>query len=152
MLYKAADYAQTAGILLAPEALNRFECYLYNTMADLKTLVEDVAHPGLFAMYDTHHGHIEENGQEEAITTIAPYLRHVHISENHRGTPGSGQVRWEEVFTTLKSIEYDGWLTIEAFSRQIPEFANAINVWRNYSPVEEIYKDGLKLIQQGMKP
>jgi D-psicose/D-tagatose/L-ribulose 3-epimerase len=151
MLYQAADYAQTAGILLAPEALNRFECYLYNTMADLKTLVEEVAHPSLCAMYDTHHGHIEETGQKEAITCIAPYLKHVHISENHRGTPGSGQVRWEEVFGTLKAIGYNGWLTIEAFSRLIPEFANAINVWRDYSPVEEIYLDGLKLIREGMR-
>ncbi len=31
MLQKAAEYAQDANIVLAPEALNRFECYLYNT-------------------------------------------------------------------------------------------------------------------------
>lgn len=150
MLYKAAEYAGSRHILLTPEALNRFECYLYNTMADLKGLVEEVSHPALRAMYDTHHGHIEEKGQQEAIECIAPYLGHVHISENDRGTPGSGQIHWEEVFNTLKAIGYDGWLTIEAFSRLIPEFANAINVWRNYSPEEEIYEDGLALIRKGM--
>lgn len=151
MLRKAAEYAAEANIMLCPEALNRFECYLYNTMADLKTLVEAVDHPNLGAMYDTHHSNIEEKSQSGAIKTIAPYLKHVHISENDRGTPGSGQVLWSQVFSTLKEIGYDGWLTIEAFSTIIPEFANAINVWRDYSPSKEIYTKGLQFIKDGME-
>lgn len=150
MLQKAADYAADANIMLAPEALNRFECYLYNTMADLSTMVEKVNHPSLGAMYDTHHGNIEEKSQSAAIKHIAPHLKHVHISENDRGTPGSGQVNWEDAYSALKDINYSGWMTIEAFSTVIPEFANAINVWRDYSPAEEIYKEGLKHIKNGM--
>lgn len=149
-LRKVAEYAKQADIMLAPEALNRFECYLYNTMSDLKTLVEAVDHPYLGAMYDTHHAHIEEKSQAGALRTIAPVLKHVHISENDRGTPGSGQVHWDSVFATLKEIGYDGWLTIEAFSTIIPEFANAINVWRDYSPAEEVYKKGLAFIKKGI--
>ncbi|MGB5360393.1 MAG: sugar phosphate isomerase/epimerase [Eudoraea sp.] len=150
MLQQAAELAGEANIILAPEALNRFECYLYNTMTDLKTLAEKVNHPSLGAMYDTHHGNIEEKSQAEALKTIAPYLKHVHISENDRGTPGSGQVNWNEVFRTLKEIDYQGWLTIEAFSTIIPEFANAINVWRDYSPMEEVYTKGYTFIKKGM--
>ncbi len=41
MLRKAGEYAQQADIQLAPEALNRFECYLVNTQADLKKLVDN---------------------------------------------------------------------------------------------------------------
>ena len=151
MLWKAAEYAQKSNIILAPEAVNRFECFLYNNMADLKSMVEKVDHPSLGAMFDTHHAHIEEKSQAEAIRTIAPYLKHVHISENDRGTPGSGQVHWQEVFSTLQEIGYDGWLTIEAFSTLIPEFANAINVWRDFSPADEIYTKGLAFIKQGMQ-
>ncbi|MFH6604405.1 sugar phosphate isomerase/epimerase family protein [Maribacter algicola] len=150
MLRKAAEYAERSNIMLAPEAVNRFECYLYNTMADLKTMVEAVDHPNLGAMYDTHHSNIEEKSQSSALKTIAPVLKHIHISENDRGTPGSGQVDWNDVFPAIKEIGYDGWLTIEAFSTIIPEFANAINVWRDYSPSEEIYTKGLKLIKEGM--
>jgi len=150
MLREAADYAQKANIMLAPEAVNRFECYLYNTMADLGAMAKEVNHPNLGAMFDTHHANIEEKSQAEAIKTIAPFLKHVHISENDRGTPGSGQVHWDQVFKALKEVKYDGWLTIEAFSTIIPEFANAINVWRDYSPSEEIYTKGLKLIKEGM--
>jgi D-psicose/D-tagatose/L-ribulose 3-epimerase len=150
MLHKAADYAIPSGIVLTPEALNRFECYLYNTMEDLATLVEQVNSPNLGAMYDTHHANIEEKSQSNAIKLIAPHLKHVHISENDRGTPGSGQVNWNDVFSSLKEINYDGWLTIEAFSRLDPDFANAINVWRDYSPAEEIYTKGLQFIKEGM--
>ena len=150
VLKKIAEYAVPSGVILAPEALNRFECYLYNTMEDLCSMVEQVGAPNLGGMYDTHHANIEEKSQAGALRKSAPYLKHVHISENDRGTPGSGQVNWREVFSTLKEINYDGWLTIEAFSRMDPDFANAIHVWRNFSSAQEIYEQGLKFIKQGM--
>lgn len=146
MLQKAGDYAQQANIVLAPEALNRFECYLVNTMADLKSLIDQVNHPFVGAMYDTHHANMEEKSQSGAIKTIQSHLRHVHVSENDRGTPGQGQIDWDDVFSALKEVRYDGWITIEAFSTVIPEFANAINVWRDYSPTDEIYTKGFDLI------
>lgn len=151
ILQKAGDYAQAAGVVLAPEALNRFECYLINTMAQLKGLLEKVNHPAVGAIYDTHHANIEEKNQGAAIRLIGSRLKHVHITENDRGTPGKGQVNWDEVFSSLKSVGYDGWLTIEAFSTLIPEFANSINVWRDYSSAEEIYREGYQFIQDKWK-
>ena len=38
VLHAAGEHAKQAGITLAVEALNRFECYLCNTMDQLKTL------------------------------------------------------------------------------------------------------------------
>ena len=147
MLSRAGEFAQEAGITLAPEAINRFECYLCNTMAQLGSILDEVNHPDVGAMFDTHHAHIEEKSQGEAIRLISPHLKHVHISENDRGTPGKGQVNWDEVFSTLKNLGYDGWLTLEAFSTEAPDFANSINVWRNYSPAKEVYEEGFKFIQ-----
>ncbi len=147
-LQKAGDYAQQAGVLLCPEALNRFECYLINTMTQLRSLLDEIDHPYVRAMYDTHHGNIEEKSHKSAFEHISPYLKHVHISENDRGTPGRGHTDWDEVFRTLKSMNFNGWLMVEAFSTITPEFANSINVWRNYSPVEEVYQEGYQLIKQ----
>lgn len=146
MLQKAGEYAAQANIQLAPEALNRFECYLLNTMSDMKEHLEKVNHPNVGSIYDTHHANIEEKSQREAILTIAPFLKHVHISENDRGTPGQGQINWKEVFSTLKEVSYNGWITIEAFSRAIPEFSNAINVWREFSPADEICRKGYDFV------
>ncbi len=147
VMRKAAEYAGEVNVLLTPEALNRFECYLYNTLADISKLIRDVDHPNMKMIFDSHHAHIEEKNAGAAILKYADMIGHVHISESDRGTPGSGQVHWEDIFTSLKKIGYDGWLTIEAFSRNKEEFASGINVWRNFQPtLEEIYKDGYQFI------
>ena len=148
VLHKAGDYAAQADITLTLEALNRFECYLCNTMEQLSMLVNKVSHTNVRAMFDTHHANIEEKKLSEAIKKIAPVLAHVHISENDRGTPGDGHVPWDETFSTLANIKYKGWLTIEAFTRNDPNFANAINVWREYSASWDMAEKGFEFIKQ----
>ena len=148
MLHLAGEYAAQADIILTIEALNRFECYLCNTMDQLAMLVKEAGHPNVKAMFDTHHANIEEKKIKAAIQTIAPMLAHVHISENDRGTPGDGHVAWDETFSTLAEIGYKGWLTIEGFTRNDPDFANSINVWREYSQPWEMAENGLSFIRE----
>ncbi|WP_439585566.1 sugar phosphate isomerase/epimerase family protein [Dyadobacter bucti] len=148
VLNTAADYAAQANIVFGLEALNRFECYLCNTMEQLKKLVTAADHPSVRAMFDTHHSNIEEKKYSTALETIAPVLAHVHISENDRGTPGDGQVLWDDAFSSLAAIKYSGWLTIEAFSRNDPDFANAIGVWREFSNPWDIAENGYKFIRE----
>tara|TARA_B110000483_G_scaffold20604_1_gene23090 strand:+ start:3335 stop:4225 length:891 start_codon:yes stop_codon:yes gene_type:complete len=142
ILHAAGDYAQQAGVMLTPEAINRFECYLCNTMGQLSHLLELTDHPHVQAMYDTHHANVEEKTHASAIKHIAPFLKHVHLSENDRGTPGSGHIDFAEAVGTCHEIGYEGWFTIEAFSRADPAFANAINVWREFSPDWDIAESG----------
>lgn len=151
VLHAAGEYAAQANITLALEALNRFECYLCNTMEQLTRLIKATDHPHVRAMFDTHHANIEEKKLSNAIQTIAPVLAHVHISENDRGTPGDGHVPWDDAFSALSAIHYDGWLTIEAFSRNDPAFANSIGVWREYSKAWDIAEQGYTFINQMRK-
>jgi D-psicose/D-tagatose/L-ribulose 3-epimerase len=151
VLHKAGEYAAQADVVLAVEALNRFECYLCNTMQQLSHLVTKTDHPNVQAMFDTHHANIEEKKVAEAIQTIAPQLVHVHISENDRGTPGAGHVPWDETFATLAHINFQGWLTIEGFTRNDPDFANAINVWREFAQPWDMAEKGLKFIREMVK-
>jgi len=149
VLRPVAEYAAQARVQLCIEYLNRFECYFLTTAADAVALVKRVNHPSFKTMYDTFHAHIEEKSQAGPIRNVAPHLGHVHISENDRGTPGTGQVRWDEAFRTLKEIKYDGWLVIEAFGRALPDLAAATRVWRDLFPhAKEVYTQGLKLIKQ----
>ncbi|QRR02117.1 sugar phosphate isomerase/epimerase family protein [Dyadobacter sandarakinus] len=147
VLNAAGDYAAQAGITFALEALNRFECYLCNTAVQLHKLVKAADHPHVQAMFDTHHANIEEKKYSTAIQTLAPVLAHVHISENDRGTPGDGQVLWNDAFSSLAAAGYGGWLTIEAFSRNDPAFANAIGVWREFSDPWDIAEKGYTFIR-----
>lgn len=148
-LHTVAEYANQAKVRLAIEYLNRFECYFINTAVDTAAFVKRVNHPNFGCMYDTFHAHIEEKEPATAIATVAPHLFHVHISENDRGTPGSGQVRWEESFRAIKKTGYDGWMVIEAFGRALPELAAATRVWRDFFPSrEDVYQRGIKFIKE----
>lgn len=148
VLRQAAEFAKSANLTLAIEYLNRFECYFLTTAADAAALVKEVNHPSFRTMYDTFHANIEEVRPGTAIRTVAPYLAHVHISENNRGTPGTGQVNWFESFRTLREVGYDGWLVIEAFGRALPALAAATRVWRDFFPsTEHVYENGIKFMR-----
>lgn len=151
VLHAAGDYAASAQITLTLEALNRFECYLCNTMEQLVKLVNQTGHSNVKAMFDTHHANMEEKKYSDALKLIGPFLGHVHISENDRGTPGDGHIPWDETFSTLSEINYKGWLTIEAFTRNDPDFANAINVWREYSNPWDMATNGIHFINNMIK-
>ena len=148
VLHAAGEYAAASGVTLTIEAINRFECYLCNTIAQLDKLVKLTDHPNVRPMFDTHHANIEEKNIKDVIKTIAGSIAHVHISENDRGAPGDGHVDFDSVFSGLAEVNYKGWLTIESFSRNDVEFANSIHVWREYSKPWDVATRGLTLIKK----
>lgn len=149
VLRQAADHAQQAGLRLAVEYLNRFECYFLTTAAETRAFVQAVGHPHCKLMYDTFHANIEEKQLGSTIEMLGTDLIHFHVSENDRGTPGSGHVAWMETFQALRRIRYDGWLTVEAFGRALPALAAATKVWRDLFPSpEEVYTTGLDFVRR----
>lgn len=121
-------------------------------MRDLAAYIDFVDHPAIQGMYDTFHANIEETDPIGAIKEIRPHLIHVHISENDRGAPGRGHVPWAATFKALKTSGYDGWLTIEAFGRGLPELAAATRVWRDFAESPEaIYREGFRTIKNGWR-
>lgn len=148
-LFEVAEYAQTVDVRLALEPVNRFECYLVNTVEQGVKLVKLVGHEFCGLMYDTFHSHIEEKNVQKALFAAKDFLTHVHISENDRGIPGTGQVRWQETFDTLREIDYNGPLIIEAFGSALPKLATATRIWRRMFNSEQILaRDGLAFIRK----
>ena len=149
VLRKAAEFAEQAKLTLAIEYLNRFECYFLTTAADARTLVKSVDHPSFRCMYDTFHAHIEEKSQAAGVAACKDVFAHVHISENDRGTPGTGQVRWDEAFQAIRGTGYDGWFVIDAVGRARPALAAATRVWRDLFPSpDEVYTRGIAFIRE----
>ena len=140
---QAADFAAEKGVKLSIEPLNRFECYILNTVAESAELVRRVGRPGYGLLYDTFHANIEE---KDPVGVIAPNLgaiNHVHLSENDRGTPGKGHVPFLETLRAFKRGGYQGWFAIEVFGRALPALAAATKVWRDFFPSrEEVYRSG----------
>lgn len=149
VLRQAGEIAQKNNVMLGIEYLNRFECYFLTTAAETAALVKAVNHPYFRCMYDTFHANIEEKQVGAAIKSLVGSFVHVHISENDRGTPGTGHVAWDETFKTLREVQYDGWLVIESFGRALPALAAATKVWRDLFPsAEEVYTQGLRFMKE----
>ncbi len=146
--------AHAAGldITIALEALNRFECYLLNTMDGLAAHIREIDHPNIRAMYDTFHANIEETDPIGALTRNIDVVAHIHISENDRGVPGRGNIPWAETYAAIKDSGYDGWLTIESFGRGLPDLAAATKVWRDFAESPEaVYREGYRHIADSMR-
>ena len=143
-LRQAAEKAEKLGIRIAVEYLNRFENYFLTTAADTARFVRAVDHPALKMMYDSFHSHIEEKDQKAAIASCAAETIHIHVSENDRGIPGTGQVDWDGYWSGLKASGFDGYATIEAFGRALPAIAAATKVWR------DLFPDSFALCEQGI--
>ncbi|GAB4023150.1 sugar phosphate isomerase/epimerase family protein [Spirosoma koreense] len=150
---EVAEYAQTQGVTLAIEYLNRFETYLLTCADELVHYVEAVNHPNCRAAFDTFHANMEEKNIAEALRTCAPYLVHVQISENDRSTPGQGHINFDEVFEALQDINYEGPIAIEAFGPNPPELAAATHIFRPmFESPEQLAVDGLAYIRKHVVP
>jgi len=141
----------TYNVTIAVEPLNRFETYFINTADDAVALCEEINHPNVGILFDTFHANIEEKDIAAAYRRVGRHLKHVHTCENDRGIPGSGHVEWPAVFEALRSLNYDGWLTIESFGFALGELSAAASIWRDIAPSpDSIAFEGVKFLKQNM--
>jgi D-psicose/D-tagatose/L-ribulose 3-epimerase len=146
-----APYAQAKNVTLAGEAINRFETFFVNTIAQGINIVDAAGCANFGLHVDTYHGNFEELDICASWRNAGERIRHVHISENTRGVPGTGCAVRPEVFQVLKEIGYTGWLTIEAFSRAVPALSARLHIWREMATPEAIAVQGLQYIDQMLK-
>ncbi|NLD59668.1 MAG: sugar phosphate isomerase/epimerase [Clostridiales bacterium] len=146
------EYARKAGIQVAVEPLNRFEAYLVNTVADGVRYVKDIGLDNVGLLVDTMHSNIEELDIARAYREAMPHIKHVHISENDRGIPGTGHACGKEVFDAFKDFGYGGYLTIEAFNLGAPSLMGALHLWRTFAKSDDqLAKQGHDYIREMLK-
>jgi D-psicose/D-tagatose/L-ribulose 3-epimerase len=126
----AAAHSKRLGLAFGIEPVNRYENHILNTGRHAVEMIERVGADNIFVHLDTYHMNIEERGMALGIIEAAAHLRYIHLSESDRGTPGSGNVRWDEVFAALKAVGFKGGLAMESFIDMPPEVAYGLAVWR----------------------
>jgi D-psicose/D-tagatose/L-ribulose 3-epimerase len=148
-LRKVCRMAAERGLEIALEPLNRFESDLINTSEDVMRLIADIDHPAAKVLLDSFHMNIEEPDIEKAIHLAGDKLIHVQVSENYRGTPGTGQTRWDAYFRGLEAIRYEGTVSIESFTPEIKELAGAVCIWRPLAPTQDSFaQEGLQFLKK----
>jgi D-psicose/D-tagatose/L-ribulose 3-epimerase len=141
---RAAGYGVEIGI----EAVNRYETYLINLASQVSDVLDAIDEPNVFAHLDTYHMNIEEKGFYEPILSLGPRLRYIHLSESDRGTPGTGNVHWDEVFRGLKDASYDGALVMESFAAVNEAIIGATALWRDVvGDPDALVTDGLAFLR-----
>jgi D-psicose/D-tagatose/L-ribulose 3-epimerase len=141
---RAADYGMTLGI----EACNRYETHLVNTAAQALALINRIDEPALMIHLDTYHANIEEKSFSDALAAGGGRVSYVHLSESDRGVPGSGNVQWRSVMTSLRAASFSGDLVIESFVTSMPQLAAALSVWRPVaSGADEVLKVGVPYLR-----
>jgi D-psicose/D-tagatose/L-ribulose 3-epimerase len=148
-LRKVCRRAGEFGLDLAIETLNRFETDLINTSEDLMRLIVDINEPQAKVVLDGFHMNIEEPDLESAILRAGDKLIHVQVSENYRGTPGTGQTNWAAWKRGLEAIDYRGTISIESFTPQVKELAGAVCIWKPLVPSQDGFaNEGLKFLKK----
>jgi D-psicose/D-tagatose/L-ribulose 3-epimerase len=150
-LRETAEYAAERGIRLAIEPLNRFETDLINTTEQALELLDLIGADNVGLLIDTFHMNIEEKSLGDAVRLAGSKVFHVQVSENDRGTPGSGHVPWAEFFTALQDINYNGQIVVESFLPSVKEIARAVSLWRPVAPsMDDLAVDGLAFLKKSL--
>jgi D-psicose/D-tagatose/L-ribulose 3-epimerase len=140
----AADLGVTVGI----EPVNRYETFLVNTCDQALKLRDMIDEPNIGIHLDAYHMNIEENNFYEPTRKAAPYLCHYHLSESHRGTPGTGTVNWDHIFRALGEAKYSGLAGLESFSEVSDAMRAATCIWRQLAPSSDVLlAEGLKYLK-----
>lgn len=148
VLSAAASHAKRFGIELGVEAVNRYENHLVNSAQQAVDVVERVGADNVFVHLDTYHMNIEEKGAANGILVAREHLKYIHLSESDRGTPGYGNVPWDEIYATLAAIGFKGGLAMESFINMPPEVAYGLAVWRPVArDMEEVMGNGLPFLR-----
>lgn len=145
------DYAKEKGVNIAVEPINRYESYVCNTAENVLELIEKTRKDNLFLHLDTFHMNIEENNFRDPILLANQKLKHIHVTESHRGMLGEGTVNWNQFFHALREINFEGNLVLENFSSSIPGMQQMVSLWQK-SPynAEQLALGSLNFIKQNL--
>lgn len=131
LLERMGPLAESCGITVAIEPLQRSECNFINTVIEGAGIVRTVNHPHIRLLADIYHMMREDEGPE-AIRAAGDLLVHLHIAEKaERTPPGTAGDDFTPYFQALRDVGYDGLLSIECrwddMAEQLPRAVRILN-------------------------
>jgi sugar phosphate isomerase/epimerase len=105
-------WSKREGVRIAIEPINRFETYFVSRAAQALALVAS-ASAECGVCLDAFHLNIEEVDPYAAIRSAGSRLLDFHVADTNRFACGQGHWDWLKLVGTLKTIGYDGALTVE---------------------------------------
>ncbi|WP_332446693.1 D-psicose 3-epimerase, partial [Sphaerochaeta sp.] len=125
-----AKVAEDCNVIVNMEILNRFEQFVFNTVAEALPFVSAIDSPNLGLLLDTFHMNIEEDSLAQAILLAGKYMKGLHCGETNRKPVGMGRIPWKEIRDALDVIHFDGQIIQEPFVSSGGQVGQDISVWR----------------------
>jgi sugar phosphate isomerase/epimerase len=108
-----AAHAESVGVVIALEPLNRYENHMINTLAQAASLCAEIDSPWFGIAADTYHMNIEEADPIKALFEVSGWIRHVQVSDSNRLEPTAGHIDWSMMLAAIAAIGYSGELAYE---------------------------------------
>ncbi len=111
----AAPHAAERGVKILMEALPKGQCDVVSTLDEAAALVRQINHPNIKTMFDTHNAVNEVEPHAVLVERYFDLIRHVHVNEMDGKHCGKGNYDFKPVLGVLRRLNYQGWVSLEAF-------------------------------------
>jgi sugar phosphate isomerase/epimerase len=120
---ECADFAQKYRVTILVEMINRYEVNWLNTVSEGINFLKKIRKNNVLLHIDTFHMNIEDPSFRNSMIEAKNLIGYVHIADSNRWVPGYGHLNFQEVISALKEINYQGFLSLEAFPLPDPDTA-----------------------------
>lgn len=128
VLRRVSRHAESYGISLGVEYVNRYESNLLNNAKQALQFIEELDATNIVLHLDTFHAHIEEADVTDPIRLAGNKLGYIHASESHRGRLGTGSIDWSRFMQVLVEEQNNAPVTLETFSPAIITQQEAVEI------------------------
>jgi sugar phosphate isomerase/epimerase len=133
-LNELGGHAETLGVVLLYEPLNRYETNIVNLLSEGIALLQSLSTRNVRLLADLYHMNIEEPDLAVALREAADLLGHVHLADSNRRPAGNGHTDFAAIADALRGIRYDGYLSAECLPWPDPDAAaeQTMRAYREY--------------------
>jgi sugar phosphate isomerase/epimerase len=111
-----APQAEARGVKILVEALPSNQTDVILSLDEAVGIVRQVNSPAVQTMFDTHNAVEETESHAALVEKHFDLIRHVHVNETDGGHCGTGDYDFGAIFAVLRRLNYQGWISLEAFN------------------------------------
>jgi hydroxypyruvate isomerase len=127
VLKTIAPLAAQANVTITVEPLSQaaHPGYFLHDFSTCVDLIRAVNEPNVKCLFDCYHTYIEEGNLSANLTKYIKDIGHIHVADAPgRHEPGSGDINYRGVLSTISKLPYDGYVSFEFYPSR--NTANAI--------------------------
>ncbi len=135
VLSECKEFAEETGVTILVETVG-----IYADTKRLASLLNRFACDNISALWDFNHPYRIGESPEETITNLGAYVKHVHIKDSatteggfEYRLMGEGDMPIERMMLSLRSVNYEGFISFEWRSEWIEEIGDAGIVFPHFT-------------------